>query len=325
MFMEEKNFKPEIDNFFSKHIPKLEEGDFLARIFAQHCDLYDAYTTKGEKKLLHFSGRLKNVAHSHLMKPYVGDWVISRGENRINIIKSILPRKSIVKRISQKYDEQVLAVNCSIVLIVNSADKKFSISRLKKYVALAEKNSLPYEIILTKKDLCKDFENLLKEVEENFKRKVFFINSLNPHEVESLKPILKKGETSLLIGPSGSGKSTIVNALYGRDIMKTSAVREKDFKGRHTTTVRRIIALPWGHCITDIPGIKLIEEELPISMSEFRIIEEKALECRFSNCKHYSEPDCAVKRAVESGEISQDIYDKWLKTKFREKPEGSLS
>lgn len=310
--MEEEKFKPEIDEFFLRSIPKLEEGDFLARIFAQHCDLYDAYTIKGEKKLLHFSGKLKKKSSSYIMKPYVGDWVISCGEDSINIIKSVLPRKSVVKRFSQKYGEQVLAVNCTIVLIVNSADKNFSISRLKKHVALVEKNGLPYEIILTKKDLCEYPNNILNNVEINFSRKAFIINSLDPSEVEGIKPILKKGDTSLLIGPSGSGKSTIINMLCGKDIMKTSAVREKDFKGRHTTTVRRIIPLPWGHCITDIPGIKLIEEELPISISEFKAIEEKALECKFSNCKHHTEPDCAVKKAVERGEISQDLYNKWL-------------
>ncbi|GAB4030443.1 MAG: ribosome small subunit-dependent GTPase A [Elusimicrobiota bacterium] len=312
--MEEKKFKPFIEDFFLSRMPALAQGEFAARIFAQHCDLYDAFSADGEKLLLSFPGKLKNETTDQLLKPFVGDWVIAEKNGNINRIKKILPRKSLIKKLSKK-GEQVLAVNCCLILVVNSADKNFSISRLKKYATLAEKAGLPYEILLTKKDLCADTLKLQAQVQELFAKKPFFLNCLSSEGLEELSSILKPKETSLLIGPSGSGKSTLINKLCGSEIMKTFSVRGKDFKGRHTTTIRRIIPLPSGHMITDIPGIKLIEEQLPLSLSYFKIIEEKSLNCRFSNCAHDSEPDCAVKKAVESGEISKELYSKWLKRK----------
>ncbi|NLI10493.1 MAG: ribosome small subunit-dependent GTPase A [Elusimicrobia bacterium] len=309
---EKFNFEP--GDFFSKEInSQIKEGEIAARIFAQHCDLYEASDIEGNNILLSFSGKLKKEITNPALKPIVGDWVIAYADGNINRIKKVLPRISVVKRIWKEKREQILAVNCSLILIANSADKTFSISRLKKYAALAENSGLPYEIILTKKDLSLNSDDIVKNTEFEFKKTPFLINCLDESDAKKLFSALKPKETSLLLGPSGCGKSTLINTLCSDYIMKTSAVREKDFKGRHTTTVRRIVPIPNGHFITDIPGIKLIEESVPDSIGIFSLIEEIALKCRFSDCRHDSEPGCAVKEAVEKGEISAQIYDSWIK------------
>ncbi len=309
--MNEKVFIPE--DFFKPEIEALKPGEIAARIFAQHCDLYEAFSMAGEKLTLSFSGGLKKTISDPSLKPIVGDWVAAHRDGHINRIKKILPRKSVIKRATKQKGEQVLAVNCSLILVANSADKGFALSRLKKYAALAENSQIPYQILLTKQDLCEDQDSILKEVRQTFNKEPFFINCLAPETLKPLLSILKPGETSLLLGPSGCGKSTLINTLSGEKIMKTSAVRKKDFKGLHTTTVRRIIPLPNGHLITDIPGIKLIEEPLPFHMSDFSAISSHAANCRFSDCRHNSEPGCAVKKAVEKGEIPASVYSAWLK------------
>ena len=125
-------------------------------------------------------------------------------------------------------------------------------------------------------------------------------------DIETLRSLLADGSCAVLIGKSGVGKSTLVNRLVGTELQRTAAVREKDGRGRHTTVSREMIPVPSGGWIVDMPGVRglgLWQAHEGIE-SAFADISARATECRFRDCHHEQEPGCAVRAAVEAGEIS---------------------
>ena len=164
-------------------------------------------------------------------------------------------------------------------------------------------------MILTKADLCPDPERYAEEVRGISDRvEVHAVSVYDGTGLEELKAYLEPGRTVCLLGSSGVGKSTLLNALAGEELMKTGAIRESDAKGRHTTTHRQLFELPNGACIIDTPGMR----EIGVASAEsgvddtFADIIELERHCRFGNCRHETEPGCAVKAAVERGELSAE-------------------
>ena len=132
--------------------------------------------------------------------------------------------------------------------------------------------------------------------------------------MEEVKEYFEPGNTIVLVGSSGAGKSTLVNTIAGEELMKTSAIREDDSKGRHTTTYRQLFVLNNGVTIIDTPGMREIgvmgvEEGIEDTFSD---IEALKCQCKFSDCEHRTEPGCAIRAALENGSLDPERYQLYL-------------
>ncbi|WP_289117775.1 ribosome small subunit-dependent GTPase A [uncultured Dubosiella sp.] len=273
-------------------------------------------TKKGELKA-YIKGSLRYTITDSSAYPAVGDWVLyQRIDGESAVIVEILKRENKISRkvSGVKTEEQILATNIDNILICLSLDKNFNLNRIERYLFALETDVEPI-LVLTKKDLCSNSEQYIEKIKKEYPNlRVEVICSLK-QEFGNLKDILSNGSTSVLIGSSGVGKSTLVNMLFGKEILHTKAVNKKSEKGRHTTTSRQLIILPneQGYLI-DTPGIR----ELSIWNTDegeesFKEIKELAKKCRFKNCQHIHEPGCAVKKAVESGDLSERRYKNYIK------------
>lgn len=207
---------------------------------------------------------------------------------------------------------QTMVSNIDYAFIVTSLNDNYNFNRVARYVSIAiSGNAIPV-VILTKSDLCNSPGRYIREIEElSDKVKVHAISALYGIGLDELQEYIKPGVTVALIGSSGVGKSTLINALAGKDIMKTSEIREDDSKGRHTTTYRQMIFLDNGAAFIDTPGMREIgvcdaEEGISDTFSDIVELEAK---CKFSDCRHETEPGCAIKAAIKSGELSLERYE----------------
>ena len=254
--------------------------------------------------------------------PVVGDYVNfiynPYGES---MISGFLERKSMLKRPDQSghaigyvknMQEQVMVANFDYVFIVTSLNDNYNFNRVARYVSITlQGNGIPV-VILTKCDLCSNPGRFVREIEAlSDKVRVHTISALYNIGLSELDEYITPNSTIAILGSSGVGKSTLVNALAKETVMKTSEIREEDSKGRHTTTYRQIVELENGALLIDTPGMRelgMCDVEEGIDET-FEDIKELECQCRFSDCKHITEPGCAVKRAIESGLISQERFD----------------
>ena len=206
---------------------------------------------------------------------------------------------------------QYMVANVDYTFIVTSLNEDYSYNRIARYVSIVlEGNSIPV-VILTKSDLCSNYGRYIREVESiSDKVRVHAISALYGIGIDELQEYMKPGVTICLMGSSGEGKSTLLNAFAGQEIMKTSKVRESDSTGRHTTTYRKLLELPNGVSIIDTPGMREIgmsgtEQGINDTFSDILALESL---CKFSDCRHETEPGCAIKAAIESGELSIERY-----------------
>lgn len=288
-----------------------------ARIVSQHSGFYYAAISPKQSILSFLSGKLKHKLKSKEELPVSGDWVLLENKNadKLPIVKILNRYSKLMRKLSEKNYYQILAANIDLIFIVNSADKSFSLSRLSKYIHIADTSDIPYKVIINKMDLLSD-PDLIEQIKKNTHltdSDIIPLDSVNMRGYDKLKEYLIPQKTSVFIGPSGAGKSTIINNLYGEKILKTQEVREKDFKGRHTTTLRKLIILKNGHLIIDTPGIRIIEADGSFIFSEkFKKIHEYARNCKFNDCTHTTEKECAVKDAVSKGEIDIKLYNEYI-------------
>ncbi|MBR6850663.1 MAG: ribosome small subunit-dependent GTPase A, partial [Lachnospiraceae bacterium] len=246
--------------------------------------------------------------------PVVGDYVTFRynpdGDSRI---LSVCERKSFLQRPDQSKTGvmQYMVANVDYCFIVTSLNDDYSYNRIARYASVALQGGAIPVAILTKADLCNNVGRYVSEVETiSDKIRVHAISALYDIGMDELKEYLTPGTTICLMGSSGAGKSTLLNSLTGEETMKTSAIRESDSKGRHTTTYRQLIELENGVSIIDTPGMReigmaLTEESLDNIFSDILELESR---CKFSDCRHDTEPGCAIKAAIESGELSEERY-----------------
>ena len=250
-------------------------------------------------------------------RPAVGDWVLVEGEapNALRIV-ALLPRFSSIKRgaAGEHYKQQVIAANIDTVFVVCGLDADFNPRRIERYLMLVGGSGVQPVIVLTKADKdSADVEAALHELRA-FGTPVLALNAKDRDSAGVFVLWLGEGQSIVLVGSSGAGKSTLTNTLLGSERMKTGAVRESDDRGRHTTTHRALIALPSGTCMIDTPGMRELKPTGEEVVAEsFADVESLAAQCKFNDCRHLKEPGCAVRGAIERGEVDAQRVANFLK------------
>ncbi|WP_147820135.1 ribosome small subunit-dependent GTPase A [Salidesulfovibrio onnuriiensis] len=237
-------------------------------------------------------------------QPTVGDWLLLDKTTHLPV--RLLERRSLFKRKAPGTDTkaQPIAANVDTLFIVSSCNQEFNLNRLERYLCLALDAGVEPVIVLTKADTVGDPDEFRRQAETLWPG--LAVRTVNGHDaasVETLRHWCEPGRTVVLLGSSGVGKTTLLNTINGTDRYKTGAVREKDDKGRHTTTTRSLHIMESGALLVDVPGIRelhLYECEEGIRLA-FHDIVERAEQCRFADCGHRHEPGCAVTEALESG------------------------
>ncbi|WP_298609680.1 ribosome small subunit-dependent GTPase A [uncultured Thiothrix sp.] len=267
-----------------------------ARVIAQHRSEYGLMSEQGE---IHLS-----ILHS-MPALTVGDWLLL--DNQQHFVRE-LERFSLFSRkaAGHKNELQLIAANVDTVFMVSSLNENFNLNRLERYLALAHEAQVEPVVVLTKADLCANPEDYVQQVQKLDRLLVVeAVNGLDNSTAERLQAWCGAGQTIALLGSSGVGKSTLVNTLLGQAQQLTQATSELKHKGRHTTTSRSLHAMPRGALLLDTPGMR----ELQLSACEdgveatFAEISELAQSCRFADCQHVNEPNCAVQAALKSGDL----------------------
>lgn len=294
--------------FFQQQLD-LEEWAFpLARVTAQH---------RNRLELLGEEGELGLDLHPDIPVITVGDWLLLTPQGHFS---KLLQRQSLFRRkaAGSKVNEQLIAANVDTLFIVTSLNEDFNLSRIERYLSLANEAGAEPLVILSKADLCEDPEDLRRQVQAlDSLLLVETMNCREAAEIHKLLPWCGTGKTVALMGSSGVGKSTLVNTLLGRSVQLTGAIREDDSKGRHVTTGRSLHLMPHGGLLLDTPGMR----ELQIMdcdegvMATFSDISSLAQQCRFVDCQHGSEPGCAVRAAIELGDLEERRLSSFQKLK----------
>jgi ribosome biogenesis GTPase len=262
--------------------------------------------------LADLAGRLRHDARGRRDLPAVGDWIALRPstiDGGRASIQAVLPRHSLFSRkvAGEVTVEQILAANVDTAFLVTALDAELNLRRLERYLTMTWESGATPVIVLNKTDLADDVARHRDDVQQiAIGVPIHPISARENRGLDALAPYLRPGQTIAVLGSSGVGKSTLINQLLGEERLRTREVRQSDSRGRHTTTHRELVRLPGGALLIDTPGMR----ELQLWSADaglagtFDDIETFADECFFADCRHDSEPRCAVKRAVEEGRLA---------------------
>ena len=304
-------------HFAEAYSPYEGDGFVPGRVAVQHRGAYVVCTETGDVSA-ELAGRLRHDAVAGDL-PVAGDWVVLRPHEHGSgaTIHALLERRTAVSRQAafQFAEEQVLAANVDVVLLVAGLDGDFNLRRLERYLATAWESGAQPAIVLSKADLSEDVEAAVAEAESvAVGVPVHPVSCVTGEGVEELRAYLTDNRTVALLGSSGVGKSTLINALLGEDVQATAEVR-RDGRGRHTTTTRELVLVPGGGLVLDTPGMRELQlwDAQEGFGTAFTDVESLFEHCRFRDCSHEKEPGCAVKRALADGSLDEDRYRSYQK------------
>ncbi|MDD4804844.1 MAG: ribosome small subunit-dependent GTPase A [Candidatus Pacebacteria bacterium] len=338
--MDEKTIKIEdlgYNHFFEEKRKELGlDNSPIARVISEFKGAYKIKNTKGEF-LAKITGKQIFEATEREDYPAVGDWVnITEVDKEQAVINSILPRFTIIKRISgdknklgKKNKTQIIATNIDVGFIIQSVDRDYNLNRFERYFSILENSEVKPVIILNKIDIISEEElnNKLIEIRNRFPHiETIFTSVINNSGLNELKNYIIKGKTYCFLGSSGVGKSSLINKLIGKDIIKTKDTSLYSDRGKHTTTGRQMYFLDSGGIVIDNPGIREVgitnvTEGIDNLFDEIISIGKK---CKYTDCTHIHEPGCKIIEAVESGKIDKDKYYNFLNLK-RENEYSNMS
>ncbi len=282
---------------FLDHLPG---GTSPARVSRVDRGRLTVLTADGERRV-HPAAALHDP--DGLTSPAVGDWVALRGELAV----AVLPRRSAFTRTvaGRASAAQVVAANLDLVLVVDALAGATRGRRVERYLAVAWGSGATPVVVLTKADLCADVASAVAAVADDAPGvDVLAVSARTGEGLDAVRALLGEGRTAAMVGPSGAGKSSLANALAGREVAPTQDVREADGRGRHTTTSREMHLLPGGGLLVDTPGMRELglydDEGVDTAYAD---VADLAVECRFRDCAHRTEPGCAVAAAIEDGRL----------------------
>ncbi|MCC1494579.1 ribosome small subunit-dependent GTPase A [Cognatishimia sp. F0-27] len=246
----------------------------------------------------------------------VGDWLLY--DAVLPTASTLLERKSVLKRRAPGHDRrvQLIAANIDTAFIVTSCNADFNVARLERYIALAFEAEIDPVIVITKPDLADNPQGYLEKAEAiSAQVPALLLDARGDDPTTRLAPWCGSGRTIAFLGSSGVGKSTLTNALLGQETAATRGIRDDDAKGRHTTTSRHLHIRATGCAILDTPGMRELQlTEASAGLRDvFDDLATLAADCRFRDCRHDTEPGCAVQAALARGEIEAERLGRWRK------------
>jgi len=308
--------------FFESNRKKLGLDSFLVvRVIAEYKGLYKVKNESNEY-LAKITGKQMFNALSREDYPAIGDWVaVSKADEERVVIRSVLPRRTIIKRkYSNKNEIQIIATNIDVVFVVEAVGRDYNLNRFERYFAIASDGGIKPAIILNKTDLIskEELEVILEQIKKRFLNvDVITTSTVNDSGLDELKKYIEKEKTYCFVGSSGVGKSSVINKLLGKDLIKTEDISLYSNRGKHITTGRQMYFLENGGIVIDNPGMRQVGmTDVSKGIDElFDQITLLSKECKYADCTHTHEAGCKVLAELESGNLDKDKYSNYINLK----------